>query len=92
MRTPTIFIAGENDSRVPVSQAVEMYRALRANGVPTRLWVAPREGHQWGELRHQIAKANLEMKCFDRHVRERAYVWERAPGDPPDVKETSFPQ
>ncbi|MEQ1869786.1 MAG: S9 family peptidase [Vicinamibacterales bacterium] len=92
VRTPTIFIAGENDSRVPMSQAVEMYRALRANGVPTRLWVAPREGHQWSELRHQIAKANLEMEWFDRHVRERPYVWERAPGDPPEVKNSSFPQ
>jgi hypothetical protein len=59
-----------------------MYRALVANGIPTRLFVAPREGHQWQELRHQLAKANAELEWFERYVMGREYVWERAPGDP----------
>jgi dipeptidyl aminopeptidase/acylaminoacyl peptidase len=79
--TPTLFIVGEQDSRVPMAQSVEMYRALTANGVPARLYVAPREGHQWGELRHQLFKANVELEWFERHVRGRAYSRERAPGD-----------
>lgn len=83
VRTPTLLIAGENDTRVPMSQAIEMFRALRANGVPSRLYIAPREGHQWTELRHQLFKANLELEWFDRHVMARSYVWERAPSDPP---------
>jgi len=70
---------------VPWQQSLEMYRALQANGVPTDLMLAPREGHQWGELRHQLMKGNLELQWFERYVRERPYVWERAPGDPPDV-------
>lgn len=82
VRTPTLLLAGEDDPRVPLSQAVEMYRALSANGVPTRLHVAPREGHQWAELRHQLFKANAELEWFDRHVLGRSYVWEQAPGDP----------
>jgi dipeptidyl aminopeptidase/acylaminoacyl peptidase len=77
--TPTLFIAGENDPRVPLQQAVEMYRALKANGVPTMLYVAPREGHQWGELRHQLFKANVELEWFERYVRGRPYQWERPP-------------
>jgi dipeptidyl aminopeptidase/acylaminoacyl peptidase len=77
--TPTLFVVGQEDPRVPMAQSVEMFRALRAHGVPTRLLVAPREGHQWGELRHQIAKANAELEWFERHVRGRSYVWERAP-------------
>jgi dipeptidyl aminopeptidase/acylaminoacyl peptidase len=85
VRTPTLFLAGLEDSRVPMEQSLEMYRALQANGVPTDLQVAPREGHQWGELRHQLMKGNLELQWFERYVRERPYVWERAPGDPPDV-------
>lgn len=93
VRTPTQFVAGESDTRVPFAQGVEMYRALRANGVPTRLWLAPREGHQWGELRHQLAKANSELEWFERYVRERPYTWERAPGDPrEDVGRSIFPQ
>ena len=33
------------------------------------MWVAPREGHTWGDLRHQIAKANAELEWFDKYVR-----------------------
>jgi hypothetical protein len=62
-------------------QSVEMYRAVVSHGVPSKLYVAPREGHQWAELRHQLAKANLELEWFERWVRERSYSWERAPGD-----------
>jgi dipeptidyl aminopeptidase/acylaminoacyl peptidase len=46
--TPTIFLVGQNDARVPMPQSVEMHRALKANGVPTHLYVAPRAGHGWG--------------------------------------------
>ncbi len=82
--TPTIFVVGENDPRVPMSQSVEMYRALRANGVATRLLVAPREGHQWVELRHQLYKANAELEWFERHVRGQVYAWETAPAGGPE--------
>ena len=68
MKTPTLFFAGEADSRVPVAQSMEMYRALKSNGVPTRLFVAPREGHQWGELRHLIFKANTELEWFEKYA------------------------
>jgi dipeptidyl aminopeptidase/acylaminoacyl peptidase len=79
VRTPTLFITGQEDARVPMLQAVEMYRALKAAKVTTRLLVAPREGHQWTELRHQLFKANAELEWFERHVMGRAYTWERAP-------------
>jgi dipeptidyl aminopeptidase/acylaminoacyl peptidase len=83
VKTPTLLIAGEGDARVPMAQAVEMYRALRSLGVPTRLLVAPREGHQWAELRHQIHKGNAELEWFERHVMGRPYTWEHPPGDGP---------
>jgi dipeptidyl aminopeptidase/acylaminoacyl peptidase len=81
--TPTLLFAGENDSRVPVAQVQEMYRGLTANGVPTRFYVAPREDHQWRELRHQIYKANAELEWFDRYVLGRPYTWEHPPADHP---------
>ncbi len=79
--TPTIFLVGEQDPRVPLPQSVEMYRALKSNGVPTHLYVAPREGHGWAELRHRLFKLQIEMEWFEKHLFNRAYVWERAPGD-----------
>jgi dipeptidyl aminopeptidase/acylaminoacyl peptidase len=83
VRTPTLLFAGEDDPRVPMSQVEEMYRGLVDNGVETRFYVAPREGHQWRELRHQIFKANSELEWFDRHVMGRTYTWEQAPSDRP---------
>jgi dipeptidyl aminopeptidase/acylaminoacyl peptidase len=77
--TPTLFFVGENDPRVPMPQSVEMYRALKSNGVATQLLVAPREGHQWAELRHLLFKANTELEWFEKYARGRSYTWEKAP-------------
>jgi dipeptidyl aminopeptidase/acylaminoacyl peptidase len=79
VKTPTIFLVGENDVRVPPQQSVEMYRALRANGVPTHLYLAPREPHIFGELRHVLFKSNVELDWFEKHATRRTYVWEKAP-------------
>ncbi|MBI2402910.1 MAG: prolyl oligopeptidase family serine peptidase, partial [Gemmatimonadetes bacterium] len=81
VRTPTIFFVGEEDPRVPKPQSVEMYRALKSSGVPTHLYVAPREPHGWGELRHQLFKMNVELAWFEKYVTGREYVWEKAPGE-----------
>jgi dipeptidyl aminopeptidase/acylaminoacyl peptidase len=79
VKTPTLFFAGETDQRVPMAQSVEMYRALTSNGVATRLYVAPREGHQWADLRHLLFKANAELEWFEKYAGGRTYVWEKAP-------------
>ena len=79
--TPTIFLVGEDDLRVPMPQSVEMHRALKSLDVPTHLYVAPREGHGWRELRHRLFKMNVELDWFERHVTGRPYVWERAPAE-----------
>ena len=78
--TPTIVLVGENDNRVPMPQSVELYRALKSNGVPTHLYVAPKQGHGWRELQQRLFKANVELDWFERWVHEREYTWEkRAP-------------
>ncbi len=43
--TPTLVIHGERDYRVPLSQGLGLYGALRAKGVPARLVVYPEENH-----------------------------------------------
>ena len=79
VKTPTIFIVGEKDPRVPLAQSIEMHRALKSLGVPTRLYVAPREPHGFVELRHQLTKINVELEWFERWVTKRPYTWETAP-------------
>ncbi len=44
-KTPTLVIHGELDYRVPVSQAFELFFALKKKGVPCRLLYFPDEGH-----------------------------------------------
>ena len=48
VKTPTIFLVGQNDVRVPSPQSVEMYRALKSNDIPDaslhRAARAPRMG------------------------------------------------
>jgi dipeptidyl aminopeptidase/acylaminoacyl peptidase len=62
-----------------MAQALEMHRALKDNGVPTQLMVAPREPHFWLEPRHQLFKGNVELEWFERYVTKRPYVWEKPP-------------
>ena len=79
VKTPTLFLVGERDPRVPPPQSMEMHRALKANGVPTKLYLAPREPHTWEELRHQLFKINVEIEWFEKYVMGRAYARETAP-------------
>jgi dipeptidyl aminopeptidase/acylaminoacyl peptidase len=79
VKTPTIFIVGEKDPRVPLAQSLEMHRALKSLGVPTFLYVAPREPHGFIELRHQLTKINVELEWFERWVMKRPYTWEIPP-------------
>ena len=89
VKTPTIVLVGENDVRVPPPQSVELYRALRTNGVPTHLYIAPREPHGWRELRHELFKMNVELDWFEKYVLGREYVWEKAPSDEVDAASES---
>lgn len=82
VKTPTIFLVGQNDVRVPSPQSVEMYRALKSNGVPTHLYIAPREPHGWVELRHVLFKMNAELAWFEKYAMNREYTWEKAPQEP----------
>jgi dipeptidyl aminopeptidase/acylaminoacyl peptidase len=79
VKTPTIFLVGQNDPRVPEPQSIEMYRALKSLGVPTHLYVAPREPHGWEELRHVLFKMNAELAWFEEQAMKRDYKWETAP-------------
>jgi dipeptidyl aminopeptidase/acylaminoacyl peptidase len=81
VKTPTLFFVGERDPRVPMPQSLEMYRALKSLGVPTHLYVAPREPHGWAELRHQLSKLNAEIEWFEKYATKRPFTPERAPDD-----------
>jgi dipeptidyl aminopeptidase/acylaminoacyl peptidase len=45
VRTPTLFVHGETDHRVPIEEAEQMYTALRKQGVPARMIRYPQSYH-----------------------------------------------
>jgi dipeptidyl aminopeptidase/acylaminoacyl peptidase len=89
VKTPTIFFVGEKDPRVPMPQSIEMYRALKSNGVPTHLYIAPREPHGWAELRHQLFKMNAEIEWFEQYATKRPFTPEKPPDDKKGARVTS---
>jgi len=83
-KTPTLILFGENDNRVPMPQGVEMYRGLKANGVPTELVIFPRAGHGPTELYHQLYKMNKEFQWLEKYIMGRDFEFEKAPEEEPE--------
>jgi len=66
--TPTMIQHGEADVRVPISQGYEFYHALKAQGVPTRMLVLPRQPHGPNEPKMQLAAMRANIEWFDKHL------------------------
>jgi dipeptidyl aminopeptidase/acylaminoacyl peptidase len=49
IQVPLYVVAGENDPRVPASEARQVYDALNSPQRPVWLSIAQNEGHQWGK-------------------------------------------
>jgi dipeptidyl aminopeptidase/acylaminoacyl peptidase len=68
-QTPTLFIHGEQDNDVHITQAEEMYMALKRRGVETELVRYPREGHSFHEPRHRVDALERTLVWFDKYVK-----------------------
>lgn len=69
VKTPVLILHGQNDARVPLSQATGFHRALREHKVPTELVVYPREPHGIGERQHQIDLLQRVRSWYDRWLK-----------------------
>ncbi len=67
-KTPTLILHGQQDQRVPIGQAQELYMGLRKNDVPVTLVFYPRAGHGLSEPRHQLDKMKREYAFFSKMV------------------------
>ena len=68
LRTPTLLTAGSNDRATPPGQAVEMYRALRARGVPSEVVIYPQEGHGVRNFPAVLDLATRAVAWFERFM------------------------
>ena len=71
--TPTLIIHSENDYRVPLSEAEQLFLAIRkATDTPVRLLQFPRDGHELsrsGEPRHRVQRLQAMVEWFDRYAK-----------------------
>ena len=68
VKTPTLIMHGQVDTRVPIAQAQEFYRALKERNVPVEFVVYPRENHGFTEPRHQIDRVQRYVKFFGKYL------------------------
>lgn len=62
IKTPTLFMASQNDFNVPVAGAEQMYMALRSLGVPTELVIYPGQNHG-------LSVPSYIKDRWERHIR-----------------------
>ena len=68
-QTPTLLIHGEQDNDVHITQAEEMYMALKRRGIETVLARYPREGHGFREPQHRLDALERTLAWFDRFLK-----------------------
>jgi dipeptidyl aminopeptidase/acylaminoacyl peptidase len=66
--TPTMFLHGENDNDVHITQAEQMFTALRQRGIESELVRYPREGHGFREPQHRLDSTERTVEWFDRFL------------------------
>lgn len=68
--TPTLFIHGENDIRVPTSQALELHYLLKRKGVDTEMVLLPRTAHGPREPKLVLDVAKRHFDWFEKYLLE----------------------
>ena len=69
VKTPTMLVHGEADNDVHITQAEEMYTALKMRGVDTVLIRYPREGHGIREPKHRVDNLQRVLDWFEKYLK-----------------------
>jgi dipeptidyl aminopeptidase/acylaminoacyl peptidase len=67
VRTPTMFLHGENDNDVSIAEAEQFFIALKDVGVETVMVRYPREGHGLRETTHVVDSIERSIAWYERH-------------------------
>jgi dipeptidyl aminopeptidase/acylaminoacyl peptidase len=68
VKTPTMILHGQADTRVPIPQSEEFYRALNENHVPVEFVTYPRENHGFVEPRHIQDRWQRYLVFFGKYL------------------------
>ena len=67
VKTPVLFLHGENDNDVPIAEAEQFYIALKDVGVDTVMVRYPREGHGLRETAHVVDSIERSIGWYEAH-------------------------
>jgi dipeptidyl aminopeptidase/acylaminoacyl peptidase len=71
-KTPTLVIHGELDYRVPVTEGLQLFTALQAQNVPSRLLYYPDEGHWILKAQNSELWYNTVLGWFDTYLKAKS--------------------
>lgn len=69
VKTPTLFLHGEEDFRVPIGQAFEYYHALKRLGVTTKMVAYPRTPHGPSEPKFVLDVMQRHLDWTEKYAR-----------------------
>jgi dipeptidyl aminopeptidase/acylaminoacyl peptidase len=68
VKGPLLLVQGANDPRVPAGEAVQIYNALDARKLPTKLIIFPDEGHGAGKRENQVLMLGHTVRFLQEHL------------------------
>jgi len=68
IKTPTLFMASEDDFNVPVIGAEQMYQAFKSEGIPTQLIIYPNQHHGLSVPSYIIHRFNAHINWFKKYM------------------------
>jgi dipeptidyl aminopeptidase/acylaminoacyl peptidase len=71
VRTPTMFVHGEVDQRVPYEEAEQMYTALKKLGVPSKIIQYQGQAHGIGGHWNNVHRALNELKWWEMYLKPK---------------------
>lgn len=69
IRTPTLFLGGQDDSNVPILGGEQMYQALKTLEVPTQLVVYPGQNHGLTKLAFLRDRYERYLAWYDKYLK-----------------------
>ncbi len=70
VKTPTMILHGQADTRVPIAQAEEFYQALKERDLPVEFVTYPRENHGFREPRHIQDRMQRYLVFFGKYLND----------------------
>jgi dipeptidyl aminopeptidase/acylaminoacyl peptidase len=69
IKTPTLFMASQNDFNVPVVGAEQMYQAFKSVGIPTQLIIYPNQHHGLTVPSYIVHRYNSHINWFKTYLK-----------------------